>query len=529
MGETLIGEKFTFNLWFEPWITLELAKRPPRLVGLEEALSQAHEYTTIYDTSPLVVVGVQRLLIAILQGALRPQNYEDLRRLWKAGQFPEDKVREFGARFAGRFDLFSESEPFLQSGELSLNPEKGDNVKTTAYLMPEAPSGTGVIHYRHVVEQDFRLCPICAGRGLVTIPCFATSGGAGIKPSINGVPPIYVLPGGKTLFEALAMSLIPEGMPYRPAAASTRMDQAWWERKALVKNEEIIEVGYLHSLTFPARRMRLHPSWSRQSCTRCGGQTEVTVQSMVFDMGESRSKESATWLDPFAAYSQDVKSGKPPTPIRPTEGKVLWRDYSSLFLRQSSQHNEKRRFMRPGILAQIAEEDLGHNQAFYPFRCIGLRTDMKAKVFEWIEAGFDVPKTLLDDDEAGALVREATTFAEGCGSAIQKAFRTTFGGNSEKSEHFKDLRERMAAHYWSSLAEPFRAFILSLAETGQAKNEMRGWADTVTQHARQAFDLAAEQTGDGAEALRQQVRGKSLSAGFLGKLRKDYIERGGYA
>jgi CRISPR system Cascade subunit CasA len=526
MGETETGKNFTFNLWREPWITLERAKGPPVLISLEQALLQAHEFTSIYDSSPLVVVGVQRLLVAILQAALEPQSYDDLRRLWHTGRFPEEKLLAFGALYGGRFDLFSESEPFLQSGDLSLHPQKGDNVKTPAYLTPEIPSGTGVIHYRHVVEKDYALCPVCAARGLVTIPCFATSGGAGIKPSINGVPPIYVLPGGETLFQALAAALIPAGKPYRPAAASIQHDRAWWNRPALVQDEEVIEVGYLHSLTFPARRVRLHPSQDRLSCTRCGGQSEVAVRSMVFDMGESRPKDGAAWLDPFAAYSQDVKGGKPPVPIRPTEGKVLWREFSSLFLPQTSADDEKRKFLRPGILAQIALENIGEDRAYYPFRCIGMRTDMKAKIFEWIEAGFDVPRALLNDEEAGVQAREAIRFAEACGGSIQKTFRSSFGGKSEKSERFKDLKDRMMANYWAGLAEPFRNFILGLAEPAKHKGVVHGWAETVTQHARRTFDLAAEQTGDSAEALRRQASGKSINARWLGKLRKDYIEKG---
>jgi len=37
-------------------------------------------------------------------------------------------------------------------------------------------------------------------------------------------------------------------------------------------------------------------------------------------------------------------------------------------------------------------------------RCIGLRTDMKAKVFEWIDTGFEVPGSILGSEEAAYLI-----------------------------------------------------------------------------------------------------------------------------
>ena len=63
----------SFNLWSVPWITLEqqdgtLAKDRHR-----GALLRASDFRAIYDPSPLVVVGIHRLLAAILQDALDPR------------------------------------------------------------------------------------------------------------------------------------------------------------------------------------------------------------------------------------------------------------------------------------------------------------------------------------------------------------------------------------------------------------------------------------------------------------------------
>ncbi len=63
---------------------------------------------------------------------------------------------------------------------------------------------------------------------------------------------------------------------------------------------------------------------------------------------------------------------------------------------------------------------------------------MKAKVFEWMDAGFDA--TMLGDVDAGLEVREATDFATECAHIIGRQFHQCFGGKSKKSERNKGLR-----------------------------------------------------------------------------------------
>ena len=60
---------------------------------------------------------------------------------------------------------------------------------------------------------------------------------------------------------------------------------------------------------------------------------------------------------------------------------------------------------------QIAELELEERPFSYPFRCIGLRTDMKAKIFEWIDASSDVPAAMLQDEGLTLEVQEAINIA----------------------------------------------------------------------------------------------------------------------
>jgi CRISPR system Cascade subunit CasA len=508
----------SFNLWTEPWITLE---RPDGLLtraGIRETLLRANEFRAIYDPSPLVIVGVHRLLTAILQDVFDPQRPSDLRRLWKLDHFPEAEVHAFGERYSHRFDLFSEDMPFLQSADLSREPPKR-GTKTVTYLTPQIPAGSAVTHYRHGVAEENIFCPACAARGLLTIPAFATSGGAGIRPSINGVPPIYVIPGGERLFESLMASLVLP--PYQPKAASISEDAVWWRREPIVERRDVVqEVSYLHSLTFPARRVRLHPEPLHETCSRCGQESGWGVRKMTYKMGEYRPKDAPFWFDPFAAYR--IRDKKGPVPIRPREGKALWREFASLFLPSPADEGTKQRTQPPSVLYQLAEEGLRDEVDIYPFRCIGMRTDMRMKIFEWLDAGFDVPTSLLKDYEGSDEVRQGIDFATDCAGIISYTFRKSFGGDG-KNEHHESLRHRMTDAYWAALSAPFRDFVLGVAETDDREDARHTWVDRVVAEGQAAFKTYSEMTGSDAVSLRKRVTGRRICDIRLNKRRKEQL------
>jgi len=502
--------KPSFNLWTEPWITVEEGDGTLADKSIQGTLLHAADLRAVHDPSPLVVVGIHRLLTAVLQDIFDPQDEGDLDALWRGGRFPEADLHAFGEQYAHRFDLFSEEAPFLQSADIPLEP--GKKRWDIALLFQELPTGTFVTHYQHGLASDHAFCPACAARGLVTIPAFASSGGAGIKPSINGVPPIYVLPGGGTLFEQLWASLIlPE---FQPAAASTSQDRVWWRRDPIVAYKgSVTEVSYLHSLTFPARRVRLHPESVATACTRCGRRSQVGVRTMIYQMGESRPKDALFWLDPFAAYR--IRGTKAPTPIRPWEGKALWREFASLFLPTTQEEGAKEVTIQPSVLYQrgVLAGDVGPDYDLFPVRSVGLRTDMKAKTFEWLDADFGVPASLLRDPVGSELVRRGLGFATDCARTLAGVFHGAF--SREGGQHHVDVKNRMLAAYWAVLAAPFREFVLGAATPNTCADARLTWVTRVVEEGETAFVTAAESIGGSAAALRGRVEGIAKCKGAL--------------
>ncbi len=397
-------------------------------------------------------------------------------------------------------------------------------MKTVAYLAPEIPAGSESIHFRHGSDDTYALCPVCVAGLLTALPAFATVGGRGLKPSINGVPPIYVLPEGQSLFESLVRSLVLPG--YQPPTRSQTYDLAWWERKPkpiVELDREVIEVGYLHSLTFPVRRIRLHPERLDDStlCSRCGSRSLWGVRTMVFAMGEARPKDTPPWFDPFAAYvlPQGKKGSSAPKPVRPQPNHALWREFASLFLMPSQKHGAQQ-WRRPTVLDQLVEltDPYADPAAMYTFRCVGLRTNMDTKVFEWVEAGFEVPPPLLCDPIGSDLVKEALVFADECDDIIQKVFTSRLRGDAS-------LRTWMQQRFWEALAAPFRQLMLQLAvpNSAQRLDARKAWMERCLREARDAFHQAAEQMGEDTASLRQCVESENILGARLNKLRKEYL------
>jgi len=520
----------SFNLWTEPWITLEQNDGQLAQVSIHDALLNTKDYTAIYDSSPLVVVGIHRLLTAILQDALKPKENDDLEQFWKNG-FPADKIEGFGKKYADRFDLFSPDKPFLQSADLPMFPATKEDIKgktLVVRLFPEIPSGELISHYRHTNEDDQVFSPATAAKGLVALPPFVSSGGPGLMPSINGVPPIYVIPGGASLFESFCASLISAGMLNDLYGAEID-SLCWWKRpipivvkesEKKIPSSQLSVVGYLHGMTFPARKIRLHPELLNQTCSRSGESSVWCLKTMSFKMGESL-REGAFWLDPFVGYklpakksisklvavpAKSKKKKESPNPIRPARVKTAWREFTNLFLQRD---DEKRLFIRPLFLNQLALLSVSNRFSVYPFRCVAFQTDGKMKFFEWMEFGFAVPMKLLQDFDGARWTERAIDFANQCEKAISDTFAWEFCRIRDSKQRDEWLRANLQQDYWFTLAGYFRQLILDLDEHTTRQEKIDEWLVLVRNEAERAFNKSADAIGDNGKTLRHIVEGKN--------------------
>ena len=202
---------------------------------------------------------------------------------------------------------------------------------------------------------------------------------------------------------------------------------------------------------------------------------------------------------------------------------MLWREFASLFLPSPVDEGTKGRTQPPSVLYQLAEEGLRDDVDIYPFRCIGMRTDMRMKVFEWIEVGFDVPVSLVHDFEGSEEVRQAIDFASDCAGIISRTFRKSFLSEDGRTEHHETLRRRMTDAYWTALAAPFRDFVLAIAEPETREAVRRAWVDRVVAEGKAAFKTYSEMTGSDAASLRKRVTGRKICGLLLNTKRKEQL------
>ena len=511
-----------FDLLTDAWIPVLTLDGAPEEVGLLACLERAHELREIADQSPLVTFGIHRLLAAALQTHLPLASLDDWADAWERGRFDADLIESVRTGGAARMRLFDAERPFYQSQEVQPRPPKSAD-KTIGYLRLEASTGTNVTHFSHPGDADHAYCAACCARGLVTLPPFALAGGAGIRPSINGVPPFYVLPRGSTLFRTLMLNH--PVAPFLPSLATAKDPGPLWSRDdAAVCAEQRGGVGFVESLTWPPRQARLLPE-AGGICSQCGRAAPVLVRKMHFAQGWYRDREAPVWDDPWGVYELRVDGGqKVRGQRRPHEGRDVWRDFALLFLDRTGED----RGVRPAIVRQIARLDQDGLIALadVQFEVFGLRTDMKAKVFEARHDGFEFPTALLRPGPARTIA-DALGLAEQIASQLVYALRELHPESDREKKDRKRIAAAMAAlaslwerRFWQRLEPSFRRSQNDVRLTGLQADQslwLGGWRGRLREAGDATLEEALEAAEADAEGLRRQVKARRS---FYGRVKE---------
>ncbi len=151
---------------------------------------------------------------------------------------------------------------------------------------------------------------------------------------------------------------------------------------------------------------------------------------------------------------------------------------------------------------------------------------MKAKVFEWVDAGFAVPPALLRDETAWLVVSRALDFANGCAGILSRTFDQHFR-RTRKSKSFESLRRGMGDDFWAALAFAFREFVLAIAGPAAREPARQAWAAAIFNSATHAFEAAADAVGDDGRSMSQAESAKKRCAIRLALKRKEYLNEPG--
>jgi CRISPR system Cascade subunit CasA len=262
-----------FNLTEEPWIPCLMPDGTLKEFSLLETLAKAHEIREISDDSPLVVVSMHRLLLAILHRNFGPKTFEEWKTLWRKGFWDAEKLKTYfeSDNCKNRFNLFDEERPFYQYPKVTKKGDADSDKLPIETLMQEKATGANATLFDHSFKAKQTACsPAQAARYLVARHNFSLAGGVSYPFNLsNGVlvKGFSVLAIGKNLFETLALNLIvyhrDKPIPIQDDDGIS-LDKPFWEGETLPEAKErdkdgTVPLGYLDYLTWQSRRIKLLP------------------------------------------------------------------------------------------------------------------------------------------------------------------------------------------------------------------------------------------------------------------------------
>lgn len=403
---------FSYDVLSEPWIPVEFADGSTRSLGLLEVLERAHEILAIRGPTPLANAGIHRLLLAFLLDALRPDGVDMICELVERGRFDDAALCHYVAQCRSEgvsFDIFSETRPFLQS---AFPPEHVDS-HLAVHLFPEIPGGNNHTHFRHEYESDHAFTPSQCVMALTQVAPFALMYGRSVSLSINGVPPIYLFYGGRTLFETLALSLVPlsdedlEGPPV-----------AWRDCNPVPEGVQAVRASILSGLTAQPRRVQLIPEESE------GG---IVVRRIRYQKGYDY--KGLTYFDPYVAYYKDDRGNL--RALTPREDRALWRDLGTMVGGDT----------RCTLLNTLGKtmKALPEAPPVAPLKAIALVTRQKGATraaIEWSEENLPLRAYLLKDRDKASFFQAMLRLLEesaGClSSVLRKPLKSLRGEKANK-------------------------------------------------------------------------------------------------
>jgi len=487
-----------FSLWDAPWIPAVRASGEPTRLSLRDALAEAHQVREVFDPSPLVVVAIHRLLMALIYRVYRPETSADWAALWNARRFDPALLDGYGAFWKERFDLFHPQRPFYQVPFIA-----GEKVHPISALVMEAASGNNPTLFDHgQVEGGGALPPDRAACHLLAHQLFALGGGVS-KPFNRMDAPLtkglVVEAVRSNLFETLLLNAMPleEWDQLTPASDE---DAPFWE---IDDPPEPVQAGTrvrgpLHYLTWQSRQLHLCVDEASGQVTGCQIRQRYALP------------KDGMRVDPGKAYRKSEKEGY--LPFKLNKDRAAWQ-YTHVLL-QTSQQDVARPYLTEWLASAQSRRfrsrfgvDL---PAYVDLVVTGLTTDPKkaAKVELWRRERLPLPMALLERPDLMAELEEmlaearraegllsrtaqALVWAAAERKAVNDAAAFVWTGKAPagtKLDHLKGLAQSlgMVARYWPSLEGPFRHAVEDLPER-PAADVRQAWREAVQAAARDAF------------------------------------------
>lgn len=489
----------SFDLVSSPWIPVVHLDGIRRLVGIRDALLDAHRIERVIAPSPLAEVAVHRLLLAVLHRALDgPRDIVDAVEIYEAGQLPAGPIQFYLRSWRDRFDLFHPAHPFYQVPDLPT-----DKPLPWTKLLPEFASGNNPTLFDHTLDASPPAAsPAEAALALLVHQSF-TPGGLIRRLGIDSgkAAPLanvaIFLPQGNTLFETLLLNLCPY---------DDDDDQPIWERKPYLRAD--VEGGKAQAML--AGRTRIYTWMSR--AVRLLPDKDGRVRFISYGPGvyPQRGPE----LDPMLAYR---KSNGQLSPYRLPQDRSFWQDFEALLPGED-------KWQPPQVLehARTLLRNLDRLSLLFPLLVTGQIVERKAKVLNVRREVYPLAARTLEPDRASC-VRGALQSARQAGTVLRRVAWVLASNllspraGEALAEGVRRFHESLPLYavYWSALERRFPEFLTELIEIGP-QSALEGWNSAVVEAAYDAWHRTALAVGTGPRHLKAIAEAEGLLRRLLG-------------
>ena len=289
-----------FNLIDKEWIPVRFPDGTRAELGIRDTLLQSGAIKAIEDSSPLVVAGLHRFLLAVLYRALEgPTDTDQAKAFFNEG-LPGEKITVYLEKWRDRFCLFHEKYPFGQNPNVPKDQIEPWTKLTAEY---NAPSNKVLFDHTDAKNPGERTPKECA-RWLLSTMTFSISGGRGYYPSPSPNA-MMCIPLGRNLHETLCYNLV----PYSNRDVMND-DSVLWEREPRtlpLSTPKRIAFGYADLYTWQPRMILMEEAPSNE------------VKVLRFIAGDGFENPSMN-PDPMQPCVNDRTKGRLPVRFREDRG-----------------------------------------------------------------------------------------------------------------------------------------------------------------------------------------------------------------
>lgn len=432
-------EKPSFNLLDEPWIQCSDSAENPITLSIRDIFSGRGDAQKVLGDSPTQDYAVIRVLLAIFWRAhaldiartyshsSRPVHFEwgewfEGKRESLLKERRDEVVLDYLNAFADRFDLLSETQPFMQVA--TLHSKKGET-RPISYIVPEAAEDFFTMRTGGG-RQSLPLAE--AARWLIHLQAYDYSG---IKTGAEGDPRVkggrgYPIGTGWTgrtggtlilgtggLLETLLLNTSQAVVNTLHGTNPVENDKPVWERESDTAAQRpgsddklgAVPLGAADLATWQARRVRL--------IVEDGKATRVVVSNgdRIPDAGKNVLADPMT---PYRYSPNQSKKGVTAYYARPYDStQTMWRGLDSLIALEDDPGFDRKKAkapLRPENLSNLAALDADGYLEKHVFDVALISMEYgsnESLVAGTFSSTIGLPVLVLRDDEAGRKVRNA--------------------------------------------------------------------------------------------------------------------------